>query len=45
VLNVTGLGPSLEEARRRAYAACEQISFEGMRFRRDIAARAVNVAT
>jgi phosphoribosylamine---glycine ligase len=45
VLNVTALGPSLEEARRRAYAACEQISFDGMRFRRDIAERAVNVAT
>jgi phosphoribosylamine--glycine ligase len=45
VLNVTALGPSLDEARRRAYAACEQISFDGMRFRRDIAARAVNVAT
>jgi phosphoribosylamine--glycine ligase len=45
VLNVTALGPSLEEARQRAYAACELISFEGMQFRRDIAARAVNVAT
>jgi phosphoribosylamine---glycine ligase len=45
VLDVTGLGPSVEEARERAYQACERISFEGMRFRRDIAARAVNVAT
>ena len=45
VLNVTALGPSLDEARQRAYAACELISFDGMRFRRDIAARAVNVAT
>jgi phosphoribosylamine---glycine ligase len=45
VLNVTALGPTLDEARRRAYAACEQISFDGMRFRRDIAARAVDVAT
>ena len=45
VLSVTGLGPSLEEARERAYEACGRISFEGMRFRRDIAARAVNVAT
>jgi phosphoribosylamine--glycine ligase len=45
VLNVTAVGASLEEARERAYAACEVISFEGMRFRRDIAGRAVNVET
>jgi phosphoribosylamine--glycine ligase len=45
VLGVTGLGPSVEEARERAYEACGRISFEGMRFRRDIAARVVNVAT
>jgi phosphoribosylamine---glycine ligase len=45
VLGVTGLGASVEEARERAYEACGRISFEGMRFRRDIAARAVNVAT
>ena len=44
VLNVTAVGPALEEARRRAYDACALISFEGMHFRRDIAARAVNVA-
>jgi phosphoribosylamine---glycine ligase len=44
VLNVTAMAPSLEEARRRAYDACELISFDGMLFRRDIAARAVNVA-
>jgi phosphoribosylamine---glycine ligase len=44
VLNVTALGPTLDEARHDAYAACERIAFEGMRFRRDIAARAVNVA-
>jgi phosphoribosylamine---glycine ligase len=44
VLNVTAMAPSLEEARRRAYGACELISFDGMLFRRDIAARAVNVA-
>jgi phosphoribosylamine---glycine ligase len=44
VLNVVATAPSLEEARRRAYDACELISFEGMHFRRDIAARAVNVA-
>jgi len=45
VLNVTALGPSLDEARQRAYAACDLISFEGMRFRRDIASPPVNVAT
>jgi phosphoribosylamine---glycine ligase len=45
VLNVTAVGESLDEARQRAYAACEAISFDGMHFRRDIAARAVNVGT
>ena len=44
VLNVTALAPSLEQARQRAYDACELISFERMHFRRDIAARALNVA-
>jgi phosphoribosylamine---glycine ligase len=44
ILNVTGLGDTLEEARARAYEACERISFDGARFRRDIADKAVNVA-
>jgi phosphoribosylamine---glycine ligase len=44
ILNVTGLGDSLEEARTRAYEGCERISFRGARYRRDIAAKAVNVA-
>jgi phosphoribosylamine---glycine ligase len=44
ILNVTGLGDTLEEARARAYEACERISFRGARYRRDIAAKAVNVA-
>ena len=44
ILNVTGLGDTLEEARARAYEACELVSFRGARFRRDIAAKAVNVA-
>ena len=44
ILNVTGLGETIEEARSRAYEACERISFPGVRFRRDIAAKAVNVA-
>jgi phosphoribosylamine---glycine ligase len=44
ILNVTGLGDTLEEARARVYEACERISFRGARFRRDIADKAVNVA-
>ena len=38
VLGVTALGDTLEEARARAYAAAEQITFHGRYFRRDIAA-------
>jgi phosphoribosylamine--glycine ligase len=37
ILDVTGLGPTLAEARSAAYDACERISFDGMRLRRDIA--------
>ena len=37
VLNVTGLGRTLTEARATVYDACDRISFEGMRFRHDIA--------
>jgi phosphoribosylamine--glycine ligase len=44
ILNVTGLGDTIEEARARAYEACERISFPDARYRRDIAAKAVNVA-
>jgi phosphoribosylamine--glycine ligase len=40
VLNVTGLGPTAADARRRAYDAAELISFEGRQLRTDIAARA-----
>ena len=39
VINVTGMGASLEEARQRAYAVVQQIQFEGKTFRRDIAAQ------
>jgi phosphoribosylamine---glycine ligase len=39
VLNVTGLGPTLEEARGRAFAAVERIGFDGAQYRSDIAAR------
>jgi phosphoribosylamine-glycine ligase len=35
---VTATGPSVADARERAYAAVERISFAGMRFRSDIAA-------
>lgn len=38
VLNVVGLGSTLAEARQRAYSAVEQIHFDGMQYRRDIAA-------
>ncbi|MCX7992338.1 MAG: phosphoribosylamine--glycine ligase [Fimbriimonadales bacterium] len=37
VLNVVGLGDTLEAARTNAYRAAEQIHFEGMHYRRDIA--------
>ncbi|HEY4975868.1 MAG TPA: phosphoribosylamine--glycine ligase [Gaiellaceae bacterium] len=40
VLNVSALGPTIGEARERAYAACEKISWEGMRYRTDIASEA-----
>ncbi len=42
VLNVTGLGATPADARRRAYDAAELISFEGKQLRTDIAARAVD---
>jgi phosphoribosylamine---glycine ligase len=42
VLNVTGLGATPGEARDRAYAAAERITFDGRQMRRDIAARAVD---
>ena len=41
VLGVRAHAGSLELARDRAYAAVERIHFEGMQFRRDIAARAL----
>jgi phosphoribosylamine--glycine ligase len=37
ILGVTGLGTTLAAARELAYAACDQIAFEGMQYRRDIA--------
>ena len=38
VLGVTALGYTLEEARRKAYAAADKIEFEGKQLRRDIGA-------
>ena len=43
VLNVTGLGDSLHEAREQAYAGVARISFPGAQFRTDVAVRAVRV--
>jgi phosphoribosylamine--glycine ligase len=40
VLAVTGTGTSIHEARERAYGGMAQIRFDGMQFRRDIAATA-----
>jgi phosphoribosylamine--glycine ligase len=37
ILGVTGVGETIASARELAYAACELISFDGVRFRRDIA--------
>lgn len=39
VLNVVALGSTLEEARDKAYQACELIKFEGVQYRSDIAKR------
>jgi phosphoribosylamine--glycine ligase len=39
VLGVTAWAPSLIEAQKAAYSACDQICFEGMQFRRDIGAK------
>ncbi len=38
ILSVTGTGPTLTEARDRAYASVDLVSFEGVQFRHDIAA-------
>jgi len=43
VLNVVGTGPSIIEARARAYAAVEQIHFEGMHYRTDVALEAIEL--
>jgi phosphoribosylamine---glycine ligase len=38
ILSVTALGDNVHDARERTYAAVEKVTFEGARFRRDIAA-------
>jgi phosphoribosylamine--glycine ligase len=40
ILSVTALGPTVADARHRAYQAVAKVSFEGARFRTDIAAGA-----
>ncbi|TMK98686.1 MAG: phosphoribosylamine--glycine ligase [Actinobacteria bacterium] len=44
VLTVTALGKDHEEARTRAYEACSRINFDGMAYRKDIAADAMEGA-
>ena len=39
VLNVVAHGADLAAARKKAYAACEKIHFDGMQFRTDIGGR------
>jgi phosphoribosylamine--glycine ligase len=45
VLAVSGLGATPAGARARAYEACSLISFEGMQYRKDIAAKVAEEAT
>jgi phosphoribosylamine--glycine ligase len=40
VLNIVGVGTDLPSARRIAYAGADRVRFDGMHFRRDIAAEA-----
>jgi phosphoribosylamine--glycine ligase len=44
ILGVTGVGPTLAAARELAYAGCERITFDGARYRRDIALAAAATA-
>jgi phosphoribosylamine--glycine ligase len=45
VLGVTAPAPSIEVALEKTYGAIRKIHFEGMHYRRDIAARANRVRT
>ena len=42
VLNLTGLGPDVATARRRAYDAANAVEFDGRQMRTDIALTAVD---
>ena len=42
VLNLTGLGPDVSTARRRAYDAAEAVEFDGRQMRTDIALAAMD---
>ncbi len=41
VLNVTAVAPTFEDARNRAYEACDKIWFEGKTYRHDIGIKAI----
>lgn len=41
ILNVTALGDTLAEAREKAYSVIPKLEFQGMFYRKDIAARAI----
>jgi len=41
VLGVTALGDTVAAAQKRAYEACEKITWDGVYYRRDIAAKAI----
>jgi phosphoribosylamine---glycine ligase len=45
VLNVTAVAPTVAEARERVYAAVDMIDLPGATFRRDIASKAIRVAS
>ena len=44
ILDVTATGPTISDARARAYEAAEKIAFDGARYRSDIAVEAANGA-
>jgi phosphoribosylamine--glycine ligase len=44
VLDVTGIGSSVAEARERAYRGVDHIEFAGVQYRHDVALRAVHAA-
>jgi len=45
VLGVTALGDDIKTAKAKAYSAIDCIKFEGMQYRKDIGARAINRTT